>query len=323
MFKIDLRVQDRFYLLSALSFFQPLGTSLCTLIAFGLIPKYSCATDLEACHLVAAGMPCCTKESNMGWRYLFFTLGAITLGIFILRFAIFPFHESPKFLLTKGKDQAAVDVVREVARFNRQPCDLTLESLCDSAGTSSLDQQPEITWRQRFLSELSRLKILFASWRMARITILVWVTWMFDYWGRSSPMLSISCLLTMLSLGFGIAGAYLPTILQRKNGVIHVSLKHTYVDYIIVYAPAISAIALAVIMVRLPAIGRKWTLVFSSMFMGISLFLYSVVNTQASHVGFNAMEYFFQSLFNAVVSDLSSLPSFPQAHVPTALWMDP
>lgn len=81
------------------------------------------------------------------------------------------------------------------------------------------------------------------------------------------------------------------------------TLKQTYIDYLIVVLPAILAIALAIVMIRLPVIGRKWTLVFSSMFMGISLFLYSIVNTQASRVGFNLMEYFFQSLFNAVVNN--------------------
>lgn len=131
-------------------------------------------------------MPCCTKESNMGWRYLFFTLGAITLAIFILRFFIFPFHESPKFLLSKGNDQAAVDVVRKIAEFNRQPCHLTLESLYSLANESPMGDMPEKPWRQRLFGELNRLKLLFASWRMARITILVWVTWMFDYWGENA-----------------------------------------------------------------------------------------------------------------------------------------
>ena len=37
--------------------------------------------------------------------------------------------------------------------------------------------------------------------------------------------------------------------------------------------------------------------------MGISLFLYSIINSQASRVGFNAMHYFFSTLFNSVVSN--------------------
>ena len=35
--------------------------------------------------------------------------------------------------------------------------------------------------------------------------------------------------------------------------------------------------------------------------MGVSLFLLSTVNTEASNIGLNVMEYFFQSMFNAVL----------------------
>ena len=35
--------------------------------------------------------------------------------------------------------------------------------------------------------------------------------------------------------------------------------------------------------------------------MGVSLFLFAAVNTEASNIGLNAMEYFFQSMFNAVL----------------------
>ena len=65
----------------------------------------------------------------MGWRYLVFTVASITLGVFIIRFFIFPFHESPKFLLAKGNDRAAVEVVHKIAAFNRRSCDLTVVPL--------------------------------------------------------------------------------------------------------------------------------------------------------------------------------------------------
>ena len=58
-------------------------------------------------------------------------------------------------------------------------------------------------------------------------------------------------------------------------------------------------------MVQVPAFGRKWTLVLSSAFTGISLFLYSIVNSEANYIGLNAMYYFFITLFNAVVSNHS------------------
>ena len=120
----------------------------------------------------------------MGWRYMLFTIGAITLGLFVLRFFIFPFYESPKFLLMKGKDQEAVDVIRKIAAFNGRPCELTLNSLRGMAiETPSSDKAPKQTWRQRIYTEVVRLKLLFANWRVARVTILVWKIWMFDYLG--------------------------------------------------------------------------------------------------------------------------------------------
>lgn len=54
-------------------------------------------------------------------------------------------------------------------------------------------------------------------------------------------------------------------------------------------------------MVYMPRIGRKWAMVLSSALMGVSLFLFAAVSSHASNVGFNAMEYFFQSMFNAVL----------------------
>ena len=50
-------------------------------------------------------------------------------------------------------------------------------------------------------------------------------------------------------------------------------------------------------MYRLPRMGRKLVMMVSSALMGISIFLFSAVNDQASNIGLNAMEYFFQSEF--------------------------
>lgn len=54
-------------------------------------------------------------------------------------------------------------------------------------------------------------------------------------------------------------------------------------------------------MYKVPAIGQKWTMVLSSGLMGASIFLFSIVDTVAKNQGIFAMEYFFQSMFNAVL----------------------
>lgn len=58
---------------------------------------------------------------------------------------------------------------------------------------------------------------------------------------------------------------------------------------------------LGALMYAVPLVGRKWAMIFSSAMMGVSLFVYSTVNSEASNIGLNAMEYFFQSMFNAVL----------------------
>ena len=87
---------NRRFLLAALSFFQPVGVVVASVISYGVVPKYSCSVDVPPCQTVTGDTPCCTRGSNMGWRYLFIILGFITLVIFGVRFILFNFQESPK-----------------------------------------------------------------------------------------------------------------------------------------------------------------------------------------------------------------------------------
>jgi len=96
-------------------------------------------------------------------------------------------------------------------------------------------------------------------------------------------------------------GSFLPQILALKNGALHLSLRYTYRSYIYIYLPGVIGVLLGAASYRVPAVGRKWTMVISSAMMGISIFLFSSVNSAASNIGFNVMEYFFQSMFNAVL----------------------
>lgn len=98
-----------------------------------------------------------------------------------------------------------------------------------------------------------------------------------------------------------LPGTYLPTVLAIKNGAISVSLKSTYRSYVYIYLPGIAGVLLGGLMYAAPHVGRKWTMVISSGLMGASIFIFSAVNTEASNIGLNAMEYFFQSMFNAVL----------------------
>jgi MFS family permease len=75
----------------------------------------------------------------------------------------------------------------------------------------------------------------------------------------------------------------------------------TYIAYVYTYLPGIVGVLLGAAMYRVPAIGRKWTMVFSSALMGVAAILFSTVDTRAKNEGLFTMHYFFQSMFNAVL----------------------
>ncbi|RDA94669.1 hypothetical protein CP533_2472 [Ophiocordyceps camponoti-saundersi (nom. inval.)] len=314
---LEFAPQRRQYMLACLSIFQPLGVIACSALAFAFIPTHSCSPNfseskpLPSCYNVSAesGAACCTREANMGWRYLLFTLGALTLGIFVLRTLFFRCRETPRFLIYRGEDAKAIQTLEYVAKVNKRKCLISLQ-LLDSlqneydlkqarssqfsppSPLSPLTPPSPVEERRRLLSrtkvqklgrELSRVKLLFGSLRMTALTILTWLTYILDFGG------------------FNIAGFYLPRILALKNGQESISLTHTYASYIYCYAPGILAVLLGAYASQIPAFGQKWTMVASSALMGTSIFLLSRVDSAAKSEGLFALEYFFQSTFNAVL----------------------
>ncbi|GHJ85331.1 hypothetical protein NliqN6_1733 [Naganishia liquefaciens] len=292
--------QSKRYLLALLSLWQPVGVVVACAIAYGFVPKYRCNTDLDSCMITGPGEACCSTSSNMGWRYLMITLGGITLSVFFLRFFIFNFRESPKFLLGKGKEQQAIDVLHSIAKFNRAPPPtLTIEDFQAIDQEMSVVSVPEsvtplntpLKTRQLIknvimdgIRKLRHLKGLFQTPLMAFTTVIVWIAYMGDFWS------------------FNIAGSYLPIILNNRNvSSGQNSVYDTYEQYIIIYAPGIIGCVIAMLAIQLPVLGRKWSLVLSAALQGLSMAMYTQVRSTAGYVGLNALEYIMQSFFNAVL----------------------
>ncbi|PHH79487.1 hypothetical protein CDD80_4714 [Ophiocordyceps camponoti-rufipedis] len=318
---LEFAPQRRQYMLACLSIFQPAGVIACSALAFAFIPTHSCSPNfsepnpLPSCYNVSTpDAACCSREANMGWRYLLYTLGALTLAVFILRTLIFRCRETPRFLIYRGQDARAIRTLEYVAKVNKQKCQISLQ-LLDSlqneydlkkarsqmsppspmsplSPTSPLSPLSPSENRSEFIQkskkqklgqELGRFKLLFATRRMTSLTILTWLTYILDFGG------------------FNIAGFYLPRILALKNGQESISLTHTYASYIYCYVPGILAVLLGAYASQIPALGQKWTMVASSGLMATSIFLLSRVNSAATSEGLFALEYFFQSTFNAVL----------------------
>ncbi|PWN40612.1 MFS general substrate transporter [Ceraceosorus guamensis] len=123
---------DKQYILTALSAFWCAGQLFAALIGWAFITNFRCSE-----------LPC-PRSENMGWRYSWFTVGGVTLLLWVVRFFIYPIPESPKFLIVKGRDAEAIRVLDFIAHANGRPHSLTLDSLArceeqdlNSAGTGT------------------------------------------------------------------------------------------------------------------------------------------------------------------------------------------
>lgn len=150
-------------------------------IAWALIPNFSCSSSSS-----------CAKADNMGWRYLLFTLGGLMMFFWILRFFVFNLYESPRYLVARGMDKQAVEVLHKVAAFNRTTCSLTVDHL---SAVAVEKEEPVTTSPLGFAAianqSLNRIvyhvKALFSTRKMAWSTSLL-----ISIWGKRNLVLTMS-----------------------------------------------------------------------------------------------------------------------------------
>lgn len=92
----------------------------------------------------------------MGWRYLVLTLGAITFAMFLARFLLFTLYESPKFLVSRGRQDEAVTAVQGIAYKNKTTTWLTLDVMNEIGGYPEDTQEQALPYKEIIRRSLSR-----------------------------------------------------------------------------------------------------------------------------------------------------------------------
>ncbi|KAM5351154.1 hypothetical protein ACJ41O_003877 [Fusarium nematophilum] len=269
------------YLLTMQSAFWSVGQAVAALIAWPLIANYSCPSGLPAGE--------CRFEDNLGWRYTYWTFGGLTLVLFLLRL-LFRVYETPKYLLGKGLDQQAVDVVQKVAARNNSTTWLTIshfeaiDAELSSTRSSASDQAPNacggnIVRRNMQKFRPDKIRALFATPRVALSTSLMLFLW------------------CSIGMAYPLYNSFIPIYLENK-GVSQggSSLETTYRNYAIQAACGIPASILGGFTVDLKKVGRKGTGTFACIGTGVFLFLFTRANSEAGVIGFTCAIAFFQNL---------------------------
>jgi hypothetical protein len=127
----------------------------------------------------------------------------MTLVMFVCRFFLFHLHESPKFLLSRGRQVEAVSVVHAIARHNGARTWLTDDLLEELSGETD-EVGPKLSVleiNKRNLSKFSfqRVESLFADWKLGVTTVLLWFIW------------------AAIGMGYPLFNAFLPQYLEHSG----------------------------------------------------------------------------------------------------------
>ncbi|KAJ7126619.1 MFS general substrate transporter [Mycena crocata] len=277
---LDLVPASHQYLLTVMSVWWSLGQLLISLLAWPLIANFSCSSSA----------PSCSKSDNMGWRYLLFILGALTLILSLIRFFAFNLLESPRFLVGIGNDQAAVNVIHQIAAFNSTTTSLSLEDLTtvDEKHTDEKGAVIRPVLSRTSIFTTTHVKALFATRKMAISTSLLIALW------------------GIIGLASTLYNSFLPYLLASRGAQFNDgSLYLTYRNQVILSVIGVPGAFLAGWAVELPYIGRKGTLAISSGLTGAFLFASTTARSSVQLLGWNCGYVFFSNIMYGVLYAIS------------------
>ncbi|EUC31902.1 hypothetical protein COCCADRAFT_100101 [Bipolaris zeicola 26-R-13] len=268
-------------LLTLLSVFWPIGNLIASLLAWAFIPNFSCA----------AGTPAgqCKMSDNMGWRYLILTLGAITFVMFISRFFFFHLYESPKFLLSRGRQAEAVATVYGIAYCNKTHTWLTEDILNYIGGDQEVTGEDvklssfEIIKRSISRFSFARFKILFQDKKLGLTTVLLWFQW------------------TTIGMAYPLFNAFLPQYLANSGGEVENDVSTVYRNYAITAIVGVPGSFLACYAVEMKFLGRKGTMAIATVITGVFVFLFTISSDSDFQLAFTCLEAFFQNIMYGVL----------------------
>lgn len=243
----------------------------------------------------------------MGWRYLFYTCGALVFVLSIARVLVIRFHETPKFLLCQGMDEQVVKTLQDLAQKHGRQCNLTLEQLQACGQIHSAHAKNKASFSELIV----HVRGLFSTRIMTLSTSLVWLSW------------------AMIGLGYALYYVYLPEYLASRNkSAGETSPDVTWRNYAITNLCAIPGPIIASFMSELPILGRRRTMAIGAFITSKSnpyspcatsaeqppvafFFGYTAVRTSAQNLGFAcaisiAINMYYATLYAYTVEVLPS-----------------
>lgn len=209
-------------------------------------------------------------------------MGGLMLVLWVIRFFVFTLHESPKYLMGRGRLDEAVAVVHAVAKYNGRETNLTVDQLHDAGLPREETDRPKRDEERDMLHppdmetsafaafrrglkayDGSLIRSLFATPKLAISTSLIISVWgMYgSLYTIASNVIDISPPLAIIGLAGPLYNAFIPYYLSTRGAAYgDGSVYITYRNNAILGLVALPAGPFGGWAVELPRVGRKGTL---------------------------------------------------------------
>ncbi|KAI3405125.2 hypothetical protein KGF56_002081 [Candida oxycetoniae] len=247
------------WLLTFFALFWGIGQTVAVALGYAYLPNNSCDSYEN-----------CPSGSNKGWRYVWYTNGCIVLAMAILRITVIRLKETPKFLVVNNRDAEAIQVLHSIAHKYNRSCSLTLEQL-QSCGEieSNEDYRKHFNLKGTLRIAFQHLKILFATRKAIRSTVLLFMSWAF------------------LGISYPLYSSFLPQYLATRGANISAdTIGGVYRDNLIANVCSIGGPIIAgLLLLFFPRLGRRGVLFIGGISTMALLFGYTAVRTRGQNVG--------------------------------------
>ncbi|KAI1156321.1 sugar transporter [Nemania diffusa] len=237
---------------------------------------------------------------DQGWRLFIATIGTVTFIMFLVRFGLFHLFESPKYLLSQGRQAEAVAVVHGIAYRNNKKTWLTEDILDAVVDTDDTERTPIRVSASSVLKQnlrsfsLGHIQPLFQTRKLGLTTGLIWFCW------------------AAIGMGYPLFNAFLPQYLSHGGGEVSVAAgdsapttpAETYRNFAIISIAGVPGSLLAAYLVdhKSPFLGRKGTLAISTFVSAVFLYFFVAFGTTpTAQLFFTSVEAFCQNIMYGVL----------------------
>ncbi|KAL2818239.1 MFS general substrate transporter [Aspergillus cavernicola] len=244
------------WLVTFMSIWWAVGYTITSLLAWAFMSNYSCSSTAETC----------AYHDNMGWRYLHFTIGGLTLVLSLLRVFLIRIVQTPRWLVSQNRDEEVIQFLTDLAAKYDREVDLTLDDLRSEG--SVVNTEKSVWSVVRIKAHFSGL---FRSKKLAWSFVVIMLNWFVI--GIVSPLYHV----------------FLPYYLQSRGVKAGSSSNYiTWRNYAINQVVGLVGPIIAGVLVETKVFGRRGTMALGALLTMVLQFGYTQIKTPAQNVGVSA-----------------------------------